>query len=78
MTGKELFWGILAVATIIVTLSLRKNQDTKKDGIHICEYNDSPKCYEKCCNHCEVKSECDYCCGGECSKCGGYKYKKTN
>lgn len=75
---KEDILGILAVLTIILSCFFSSKNQKEENTIHICNYNDSPKCYEKCCNYCEIKSECDCCCGGECSKCGGYINKKTD
>ena len=66
------------VSIIMVLVMCKKENDGKKNKPqkYYCIYNDMTKCYEKCCNDCEVKSECDYCCGGECERCEGRKVRK--
>jgi len=77
---KEDILGILAVLTIILSCFFSSKNQKEENTIHICNYNDSPKCYEKCCNYCEIKSECDCCCcKGRFNKFNGFccLYKHT-
>lgn len=74
MSKIEIILFITASISLATTLKLRYDQCHKiVSKKHICVYNECPSCYEKACMDCNIVSECQRICYGDCKKCGGYK-----
>lgn len=69
-----ILWIVAAVALFVAFHSYREKNKleriikNKKFG---CRYNDLTGCYGTCCNVCDRKKECNWCCGGNAKYCGG-------
>lgn len=74
MTKTEIILFLTAVVSLITTLYLYYEQmHPREPSEHICIYNENPKCYERPCGDCNVRDECQKCCGGDCETCAAYK-----
>jgi hypothetical protein len=67
---------LFLLASIVVAVLVYKGIKDEVQAEYYCKYNELTKCYETCCNYCNIKSECDCCCGGNCKACGGLSLRK--
>lgn len=65
--------GVSLYAFLKIYKDYKKLENASKVKIHKCIYNENPKCYEEPCGYCNVRKECDFCCGGNCDKCPGHR-----
>lgn len=68
---------ILAFISFMTALKCYSNHAKlkfqNKIKFHTCKYNDITGCEGMCCGYCSKKSECNYCCSGNCDKCVAHR-----
>ncbi|MCM0648655.1 DUF4033 domain-containing protein [Clostridium swellfunianum] len=72
---REVILWITAATTLILTFHMDKKKRQAERQLRIkkykCKYNEQIGCYGMCCNLCDIKKECQKCCGENNKYCGG-------
>jgi hypothetical protein len=71
---EAILW-VTAATSLLITFHLDKKKREAERQLQIrkyrCKYNEQVGCYGMCCNMCDIRKECQKCCGENNKYCGG-------